>query len=106
VSEKMANDEMGAEDAFFDDPMQDRLLAVCMTLATELWVTKSRLEIVENKLCEAGILDAAAMGDEPSDADRLRQGEALNAFVEGVMRAVQGQQASRPAADDILRQFK
>lgn len=93
------------EQQFFDDPVHDRLLAICMTLASELWVTRSRLMDVESLLQNKGVITKEQLEKMAGEQPQQRQA-ALDAFADGVMAALQGKQASRGAGPDILDLFK
>jgi len=83
------------EQTFFADPANDRLLAMVMTLASELWVLTDRLHALESILQSRGTLRRedldAYIPDEAADralaADR-------QAFVKSLMDNVLGHQAS------------
>ena len=91
---------------FFESPSQDRFLSLAMTIATELWVTKARLAKLEAQLVKNGGLQAEVMPLEPTNAERAEIQEELNRYVAGLMDSLKGQQASVPAADDVLSKFK
>ena len=76
------------EPTYFSNPMTDRLLAVCMTLATETWVSRQRIARLEARLSLAGIPDTA----NPASPDD-QQG--LDAFVAQLMAALDGDLASQ-----------
>ena len=44
------------EQTFFDDPVQDRILAFSMALANELWVAKCQIERLETLLTKNEIV--------------------------------------------------
>ena len=76
------------EPTYFSNPMTDRLLAVCMTLATETWVSRQRIARLEARLTLAGVPDAANPAT-PNDQ------EGLEAFVAQLMAALDGDLASQ-----------
>lgn len=50
-----------AHDKFLGDPMFDRLMLVVMNLAEELYVVQDRLSVIEDLLCERGVLTREAI---------------------------------------------
>lgn len=95
-------ENMQAEQHFFNDPVQDRLMAVCMTLANELWVTRSRLMRLETLLAEKQLVSPEELATGGPDAD---QQAALDNFADALIAALNDRQASRGAEADILKRF-
>ena len=95
-----------SEQQFLGAPENDRLLAFGMALATELWVTRTRLLRMEARLQDAGILSTGELDACPDDAMRSEIQPELERFVESLMNTLMGAQASVPASNDILQQFK
>ena len=95
-----------SEQQFLGAPESDRLLAFGMALATELCVTRARLHRMEARLQDAGILSTGELDACPNDAMRSEIQPELERFVESLMNTLMGAQASVPASNDILQQFK
>jgi hypothetical protein len=85
------------EPTYFPDPMTDRLLAVCMTLATETWVSRQRIERLEARLAQASVPEA------PEPHSPAANPEALEAFVAQLMAALDGQLASKRLGPEQLQ---
>ena len=90
------------EQHFFKDPVQDRLMAVCMTLANELWVTRSRLMTLETLLAEKQLVSPDELAAAGPSTD---QQAALDNFADALIAALNDRQASRGAEADILKKF-
>ncbi len=98
--------EPAPEQVFFTDPALDRAVAMVMTLAAELWVTKDRLRGLEVMLAERGILPEGAMDHyEPSDAERARVDGERRAYVAELLRCARGEQASKGAPADLHQRY-
>jgi hypothetical protein len=54
------------EQVFFDDPAIDGLLGMLMTLATEHYVLRDRVQILEQLLVGSGHVDPATLAAAPS----------------------------------------
>ena len=61
---------------------------------------------MESRLQDAGILDTGELDACPDDAMRSEIQPELERFVESLMNTLMGAQASVPASNDILQQFK
>ena len=90
------------EQHFFKDPVQDRLMAVCMTLANEVWVTRSRLMTLETLLAEKQLVNPDELVTSGPSED---QQAALDNFADALVAALNDRQASRGAETDILKKF-
>ena len=90
------------EQHFFKDPVQDRLMAVCMTLANELWVTRSRLMTLETLLADKQLIKPNELAASAPGED---QQAALDNFADALIAALNDRQASRGAEADILKRF-
>ena len=94
------------EQTFFADPALDRAVAMIMTLAAELWVTKDRLRALEVTLAGRGLLDPAALdGYRPEAEERARVDAERRAYVGELMRCTRGEQASKGAPSDLHQRF-
>lgn len=87
-----------AEQTFFEDPALDRAFAVVMALATEVYVLRDRQRALERMLDEQGVVNCADLDAAPGDAERAADSEDRNAFIQGLMVNLLGQQQSRGAA--------
>ena len=47
-----------AKDYFLDDPNLDKVMKVVMALAREAYVTRDRMQLIEKKLAEQGLLSS------------------------------------------------
>jgi hypothetical protein len=96
-----------AEQTFFPDPANDRLLAMLMALAAEFWVMSDRMRAMETLLAERGVL-------RPDDLDRYVPDAATEqaiaaerqAFVKQLMAPVIGREASRSVPPSLEEGLK
>lgn len=94
------------EQVFFADPALDRAMAMIMTLAAELWVTKDRLRALEVTLVERGVLAGGTLdGYRPEPDERARVDAERRAYVGELMRCARGEQASKGAPSDLHQRF-
>lgn len=101
----MNSTEPAPEQTFFDDPALDIAVAMIMTLATELQVTRDRLRSLEVLLEKQGVLTADALdGYEPTDEESKRLSSDRAAFVASLFEVIKRRQASKGAADDLMEQ--
>ncbi len=99
-------DESAPEQTFFEDPALDRAVAMIMTLAAELAVTKDRLRAMEVLLERAGALPAGALDAYRPDAEEAKNLAAeRDAFARQIVEAVKGTQASLGAPADVNERF-
>ncbi len=87
-----------AEQTFFEDPALDRAFAVVMALATEVYVLRNRQRALERMLDEQGVVSRSDLDAAPGDAERAADSEDRNAFIQGLMVNLLGQQQSKGAA--------
>lgn len=89
---RLARVAKGRKPQYFADPAVDKLLAITMTLAAELSVTRDRLDTVERLLAKRRVL---ALDDiesfEPDPAAEAQRETRRQAYLERVLRAVQGE---------------
>lgn len=78
------------EQQFFDDPVIDRLMGTVMALATEVFVLKSRLRTLEDRLRESGVVDIDDLGDKGEDP--AQQAAEATAYSEHLLRPLLGLQ--------------
>lgn len=67
---------MTDDPTFFADPAIDRVMGVVLAMATELYVTRDRLQALEQQLAASGHLDRAQLDAAPADrrAPQSRRG--------------------------------
>ena len=80
------------EQRFFSDPALDRLMAVTMTLAAEVYVLRERIESLESRMDTAEDKDGST---ESRDAVDQRRGEDAAAFVRHLLTPLLGEQQSK-----------
>lgn len=86
------------EQTFFQDPALDRVLAVVMALATEVWVLKDRQAALERALAGKGLDLQALLDAEPGDDERRAMAAEREAFVAHLMDNMLGRQVSLGAS--------
>ena len=94
------------EQTFFDDPIQDRLLALSMALANELWVSRCRIKRLEEKLISKNLISKNDVEAIASELERSESSIELEEYSATLMEALSGLAASRSADEDILQNFK
>ena len=94
------------EQTFFDDPIQDRLLALSMALANELWVSRCRIKRLEEKLISNNLISKNDVEAIASELERSESSIELEEYSATLMEALSGLAASRSADEDILQNFK
>ncbi len=106
MAEPGAAADPAAEQTFFADPALDRAVAMVMTLAAELYVTKDRLRALEVALTQRGAIEADALDRYvPEAAEQARIDAERTAYVRELMLCTLGRQASKGAPADLLRRF-
>ena len=94
------------EQTFFDDPIQDRLLALSMALANELWVSRCRIKRLEDKLISKNLISKNDVEAVASELERSQSSNDLEEYSSTLMDALSGLTASKSADEDTLRNFK
>jgi hypothetical protein len=94
------------EQTFFDDPVQDRIMAFSMALANELWVAKCQIERLESLLIKHEIISKDEIESSPSEEERSNRQEALSDFSSVLMDALKGRAASKSPDEATLNKFK
>ena len=94
------------EQTFFDDPVQDRILAFSMALANELWVAKCQIERLETLLAKNEIVAKNEIDAPPSDQERANRQEMLSNFSAILMETLKGKVASKSPDEETLNRFK
>ncbi len=85
------------EQTFFDDPATDRLMGVVWALASEVYVLRDRLTVLESALSQSGHIDLAALQTEASPEELQAQAADRDAFVGHLMDNLAGIQMSKGA---------
>jgi len=88
------------EQTFFDHPAHDRMLAMLMALAAEVWVLNDRLRVMESLLAEQGTLARERLDRYVPDPETERALAAeREAFVKSLMEPLLGRDATRGVPD-------
>ena len=94
------------EQTFFKDPAIDRLLAMIMTLAAELHVTRDRLTTLEMTLEASGAIPPAALDKfTPTPDQAAKLAADRQAFVNELMLQTLGTEVSLGAPVDGVDKF-
>jgi len=86
-----------AEQTFFDDPAADRLMGVVWALATEVFVLRDRLNVLESALAKSGQIDLSEIRAEATPEELQAQSADRDAFVAHLMDNLAGVQMSKGA---------
>lgn len=70
----------------FDDPINDRILGVVLALATEVWLLRDRLGLLEVAISKRG-LDVSELIEELA-ADPEGSADRVEGFIERIMRPI------------------
>jgi hypothetical protein len=81
-----------AEQRFFADPAVDGLMGVLMTLATDHYVLRDRVQALEQQLIRSGHVDAESLRLAPSAAEMAAESAAAAAFTSELLRPLLGLQ--------------
>jgi hypothetical protein len=81
-----------AEQLFFADPALDGVMGMLMTLATEHYVLRDRVQALEQQLIRSGHLDAVALALAPSAAEAAASNAEAAAFATELLRPLLGLQ--------------
>lgn len=106
------NKSKGARPYFFDDPAVERVMNITMAVATELAVTRERLDTIERLLAQKGILTQAEIDqyipdDEAAEARQLwhaRYSARILRIVQQELEAISQPENNKPMhqiADEI-----
>jgi hypothetical protein len=90
---RTGGDARRPEQTFFADPAIDRLLAVTMALASEVYILRSRVRVLERAQQAAGHDIAAAATPTPAEAAAERADAA--AFAAHLLEPALGEQQAR-----------
>jgi hypothetical protein len=83
-----------AEQVFFDDPAVDRLMGVVMALASETYVLKDRINVLERQLAAAGHVDTAKLVVAPDQAAEAADFDEAAEFTRTLLEPLLGLQKS------------
>lgn len=88
---------------YFDDPNLDRVMAVVITMANELWVTKDRLMILERLLAKRGSVTPDEVDRyQPNDEEKKELEAARKAYISRVLSGL----TIDPKPIEEIRQMK
>lgn len=82
------------EQTFFDEPAIDALLGVVMALATEHYVLRDRVRVLEEQLIVTGQIDPSTLSATPAPEERASTQEDASSFVADLLRPLLGLQES------------
>lgn len=82
------------EQTFFDEPAIDALLGVVMALATEHYVLRDRMRVLEEQLIVTGQIDPSTLSGTPAPEERVSAQEDASTFVADLLRPLLGIQES------------
>lgn len=85
------------EQVFFENPAIDRLLGVLMTLATDHYVLRDRVRVLEEQLSRSGCVDRALLAQAPDEAERGADDADAAEFVDSLLRPLLGVQEAAGA---------
>jgi hypothetical protein len=81
-----------AEQLFFADPALDGVMGMLMTLATEHYVLRDRVQALEHLLIQSGQVDAAVLAQAPRAAEVAASNAEATAFATELLRPLLGLQ--------------
>ena len=101
----------GKRPEFFDEPEDDRIYSILMSVVGEVSVLRQRLDTVERLLESNGTLRRADIEDwEPTREEGIERGEMIREYIYRVMRgpmqAVEALEEAEPPVEEISRQLK
>lgn len=106
ISEHPTGLPLKAEQTFFQDPAIDRLMAMVMTLAAELHVTRDRLAVMEMMLEQGQPITPAALDTfRPDPAQKERLDAARTALSNALMSCAMGVEVSLGAPEEGVAKF-
>ena len=84
------------EQVFFEDSALDRAVGMIMTLASELYITRDRLTVLERTLAAKGLLDPAELDAYQPDAEALQaDAKDRDEFTAALMRNLSAKQSAK-----------
>jgi len=84
--------EARTEQLFFDDPAVDGLMGVLMSLATDHYVLRDRVQLLERQLVRSGHLDVLALEASATAEEAVAANEDAAAFATELLRPLLGLQ--------------
>lgn len=95
------------EQVFFDDPAVDGLMSMLMTLATEHYVLRDRVQVLEQQLVRTGQVDAAVLARGPDLQESVQTQQDAAAFAVELLRPLLGlQQTSGAGGRFSLKKYR
>jgi hypothetical protein len=89
---KVAKTAARPEQVFFDDPAVDGLMGVLMSLATDHYVLRDRVQVLERQLVKSGHVEAAALEAAPMSEETAAANDDAAAFANELLRPLLGLQ--------------
>jgi hypothetical protein len=89
---KVAKTAARPEQVFFDDPAVDGLMGVLMSLATDHYVLRDRVQVLERQLVKSGHVEAAALEAAPTPEETAAANDDAAAFANELLRPLLGLQ--------------
>lgn len=99
MTRAVPEDEEGRpEQRFFDDPALDRLYGLTWALATEVYVLRDRVDVLESALAANGSVDLEALRAEATPEELMVRSADRKAFIDGLFVNLTGRQQSKGAS--------
>jgi hypothetical protein len=89
---KDAKTQPRGEQVFFDDPAVDGLMGVLMSLATDHYVLRDRVQLLERQLVRSGHVDSAALAAPFTPEETAAANDDAAAFANELLRPLLGLQ--------------
>ena len=78
-----------AKDYFLGDPIVDKVMKVVMALASETYVTRDRLALIERKLNEKGVVYSEDLDNyQPTDEEQAEMDRRRDEFVNSLLKPI------------------
>ncbi|TAM87956.1 MAG: hypothetical protein EPN43_08945 [Jatrophihabitans sp.] len=74
--------------AFLDSPVQDALVNICIELAAELWVTRSRLRRLEQLVRVDGVAATELIESEEDPSEQSKRAEERDLFARRIFGGI------------------
>lgn len=89
TSDRIRRISKGKRPVYFSDPAVDKLMAIVMSLVSELSVSRERIDALERLLEKKGVMDRAELDQfVPDEAARAERDINRRAYIERVFRIV------------------
>jgi hypothetical protein len=92
MMKKDAKTKARAEQIFFDDPAVDGLMGVLMSLATDHYVLRDRVQVLEKQLIKSGHVKTAALQAPSTPEETAAANDDAAAFANELLRPLLGLQ--------------